>query len=282
MKSDIYNYNKYGDNVARKKWRHFFLKVLVVFAVFLGLSVISIYFLFFSKFLQINEQNIEGLQTLTSGEIYPILDSIINKTAFGISSLKLQKNMIFFNDELVRSKILSSFPVVEEVEIKKEYPHKIIVQIKERSAIGTWCFNKNDVPAVDSSTLLTTGCRYFDQNGVLWGKALKSSGSLFLTIEDMRSSGSYLEVIEPSFQEALKQVVTGLGRMNIVIRKISIPDDSINDLQVHTARGYRIIFNADSEVNKQIESLKIFLANQSQDFKPEYIDARINGRIYYK
>lgn len=277
-----YNYNKYGDNLARKKRRHFFLKVLIVFVIFLGLIALSVYFLFFSKFLQITEQNIEGLQTLKSEEIYYILDSTINQTAFGISSLKPQKNIFFFNDKLVVNKILSSFFVIEWVEVKKEYPHKLVIRIKERDAIGTWCISKEDGGVTDSSTLLTTSCRYFDKNGVLWGKALKSSGSLFLTVEDMRSADIYPDVIEPSFYQSLNQVVSSLESMNTVIKKVTIPPDSINDFLVHTSRGYPIIFSANSEINKQVDSLKIFLANQSQNFKPEYIDARIGGRIYYK
>lgn len=277
MKQDIYNYNKYGDNLARKKRHSFFLKIGVILCILLILSGVSFYFLFFSNFLQITEQIVEGLQTLKSDEVYTILDSTINQSFLGISVFKPQKNIFFFSDEFVVNKIRSDFAVVEKVKIIKNYPHKIIVQIEERKPVGIWCFNSNG-----STSFITSECRYFDQYGVLWGQALKSSGSLFLNIDDQRLYEMYPKKIDPLFQEAFNQVVASFDKLSIAIRKIIIPNDSVNDFHVYVAKGYYLLFNVDSEVSKQIESLEIFLANKGDDFMAEYVDARISGRIYYK
>lgn len=275
--STVYNYNRYGDNLARKKRHRFFLKIGVILGVLLVLSGISFYFLFFSNFLQITEQTIEGLQTLKSDEVYAILDSTINQSFFGILAFKPQKNIFFFSDEFVANKIRSDFAVVEKVKIIKDYPHKIIVQIEERKSVGIWCFNSNS-----SIPLIANECRYFDQYGVLWGQALKSSGSLFLNIDDQRLYETYPKKIDPLFQEVFNQVVVSFDKLNMAIRKIIIPNNSVNDFHVYVAKGYYLLFNVDSEISKQIESLEIFLANKGDDFVAEYVDARISGRIYYK
>src|SRR3989344_4539714 len=212
MGQNIYNYNKYGDNLVRKKRRRFFLKLSIIFGGFVTLSGILIYFLFFSNLLQITEQNIEGLKTLKNEDIYSVTDPIINQIALGIAALKPQRNIFFFSNEFTVGKILADFPVVEKVEIKKKYPHKLIVSIKEREPIGVWCFDK----------------------------------------------------------------------ISVAIRKNQIPNDSINDFHVYTAKGYYVTFSADSEISKQIESLEIFLADKKEGFAVEYLDARIPGRIYYK
>ena len=70
---------------------------------------------------------------------------------------------------------------------------------------------------------------------------------------------------------------------NIRVNKIEIRPDSINDFYIYTTNGFYIIFNMEISIPKQIEVLKIFLAEKGQDFKPtEYIDLRIEGRVYYK
>ena len=285
LKRDIYNYNKYGDNLARKKRRRFFLKFSIVFSAILVLGGLVVYLFFFSRFLQITEQSIEGLSVLKSEDIYKISESVINQTAFGVSALKPQRNIFFFSSEFVANKIRSEFPVVETVSIKKDYPHKIIIQIKERDPIGVWCFSETSSVSFDKvqdKSLTTSTCRYFDQYGILWGQALKSSGSLFLNIEDARNIEPIPKTIESYFHASFKRVTSDFERLNIAIRKISIPNDSIHDFYVYTDRGYYAIFNADQEINKQIESLEIFLFNKDNNFNAEYVDARIPGRIYYK
>jgi len=72
--------------------------------------------------------------------------------------------------------------------------------------------------------------------------------------------------------------------MNIFINKFTIPDKFISDFSAFTSNGYELLFSTDSDVNKQLEVLEIFLAEKKDDpdFKPQYIDLRINGRVYYK
>src|SRR3989338_4527612 len=272
MGQNIYNYNKYGDNLVRKKRRRFFLKLSIIFGGFVTLSGILIYFLFFSNLLQITEQNIEGLKTLKNEDIYSVTYPIINQIALGIAALKPQRNIFFFSNEFTVGKILADFPVVEKVEIKKKYPHKLIVSIKEREPIGVWCFD----------SLAGGECRYFDKYGIFWGQALKSSGPLFLNVEDERILEFYPKTVETQFKEAFNLISLSFDKISVAIRKIQIPNDSINDFHVYTPKGYYVTFSAVSEISKQIESLEIFLADKKEGFAVEYLDARIPGRIYYK
>ena len=88
--------------------------------------------------------------------------------------------------------------------------------------------------------------------------------------------------METQFKEAFNLISLSFDKISVAIRKIQIPNDSINDFHVYTAKGYYVTFSADSEISKQIESLEIFLADKKEGFAVEYLDARIPGRIYYK
>jgi len=258
----------YGDNLAQKKRRHFFIWLSAVLTVLVLLSGFIFYALFYSGWMDITSISINGLKTLTADQVLPGISSAIEEEILPILHIKYQKNAFFFNPERIRADILSQFQVIKEVSVIKNYPHSISINITERTPIGTWCF--------------TDGCSYFDDEGALWGKALKSSGSLLLTVEDNRVYAGQQKAIDKDFFENIKKAVAGLGDLNIKISKVVILADSITDFQIYTVRGYYIIFTVESDIAKQIEVLKIFLNEKGQNFRAGYIDLRIEGRVYYK
>jgi len=271
-----YNYNRYGDNLARQKQRRFFLIISLVIILVLILSGVLIYLLFFTSSIKLTEINLNGLKSVKAEEIFVISDSIKNEVALGITSFKPRNNILFFDTSLLKSRILSEFPVVQKVNISKEFPHKINIEIKERVPIGTWC-------SVDTgSTSLTMGCHYFDQEGVLWGNALRSSGSLLLNIDDLRMLDKKPQMLNQDILEPIQKTVRDLDTVGIKIKKVSIPAEAVGDFQVDTVTGYYIVFNNDTDISGQVKILKILLDEKGAEFKPAYLDLRIDGRVYYK
>ena len=235
------------------------------------------YSILYSGWTEITEISISGLKTLNADQIYPFIYSGMDERNLPILKIKYLKNNLFFDSEYIKTNILANFPIIKSIEIKKEYPHKINVEIMERTVIGTWCY-END----DDSTSLTTSCQYFDRDGVLWGKALRSSGSLFLMVQDDRKPPENRKNIDLDFWQKIEPLIDGLNKLDINTTKTIIPSDSISDFQVQTGKGYYIIFSKDTDVSAQIEVLRIFLDNKGEDFTANYIDLRIEGRVYYK
>src|SRR3989338_9687000 len=254
MPSGTYpGYNPYGKNLARQQRRRFFLIISGSLVLILALVSSLIYLLFFASFMKITETNLSGLKSVRSEEIFTISDSIKNEVALGIISFKPRNNILFFDTSLLKSRILSEFPVVQKVNISKEFPHKINIEIKERVPIGTWC-------SVDTgSTSLTMGCHYFDQEGVLWGNALRSSGSLLLNIDDLRMLDKKPQMLKQDIIEPIKKTVRDLDTVGIKIKKVSIPAEAVGDFQVDTVTGYYIVFNNDTDISGQVKILKILL-----------------------
>lgn len=272
------NYNRYSDALALKRRRVLIKKIALSIFIGLALAMVTGYLLFFTPYLQITDISVNGLRTIAPEEVESLMDSVpIGRQAaifqnifsvFKFINVRQQKNIIFFNVDTAQDKILAQFPVIKSVEIRKDYPHKLIFDFVERNPIGTWCFD--------------AGCHYFDSDGVLWGKALKSSGPLLLTIEDKRGDTDTSDRIESNLLESINTIITGLANIGIVVKKIEIPAGSINDLKVHTAEGYYILTDSSSNMAQQLDTLRIFLKNKGADFHPEYIDIRIEGRVYYK
>ncbi len=261
-------YNPYGKNLARQKQRRFFLKIFGIAIMFLILAVSAIYLLFFSSWMRIEEINLNGLRTIESAEIFSIIDSLKDQTFFGKLELKPQLNILFFDDKYLSDKITREYTVIENVEILKEFPHKLVVNIKERTPIGTWC--------------LSGECYYFDNSGTLWGKALRSSGSLLLSVDDLRVFNDPVKIVDMKTFRPIIESVNGLDTAGLKITKVEIPEGSIGDFRLYSTNGYYLMFNNETKITKQTKILKILLDEKGTDFNPTYIDLRIEGRIYYK
>lgn len=260
-------HNSYSGNLARKKRRRFFIRLLV--SVFFGfmLGGASAYALFYSGWLEVNSISINGLKSVTEDQISLTIKAMIEKNVVPILNIRFQKNVLFFDPEPVQEAILAQFPEIKKVEITKELPHKIIVNITERVALGTWCSNEQ--------------CRYFDEEGVLWGKSLRSSGALLLNVEDLRQIEGQKK-IGPQLLSGIKELVSGLENIGVKINKIEIPADSIGEFRVYTTRGYYLTLNIQSNIKDQINVLRILLKEKGESFNPQYIDLKVEGRAYYK
>lgn len=265
----MYSHTSYSDGLAQKRRRRFFIRLYLILGTIVLVLGASIYSLFYSGWLDITSVSISGFKTTNEGQLSEIVRSAIEKKGIPLIGKNYGKNIYFFDPEPVKEDILAQFPIIKRVFIEKSYPHDIKVDITERAPVGIWCF--------------TTDCSYFDEDGVIWGKAMKSSGSLLLIVEDERSYSEYPNRLDGNLLKNIKEVIIGLEELNIKTSRVVIKEDSIHDFNVYTASGYYIILNWESSAIQQTEILKIFLTEKGRDFKPlEYIDLSIEGRVYYK
>ena len=113
-----------------------------------------------------------------------------------------------------------------------------------------------------------------------WGPAVRSSGFLLLTVEDSRPREDF--GIDADFFRAIREAAVGLS--GLTVRSVAIPEDSFDEFRVHTDKSFYLIFSLGSNIKNQLEILKIFLEEKAKDanFNPQYIDLRIEDRIYFK
>jgi len=142
-----------------------------------------------------------------------------------------------------------------------------------KNIAGIWCF-QNDK------------CRYFDSKGTYWGEAAKSFGFLLLTVNDLRDNNNVADkgTVDVKFLEAIKKAADYFKTLNLKIGNALIPKESLGEFWLDTNKGYFVIFDNKSDIAGQLEILRILLNERGKDpnFKPQYIDLKIDGRIYLK
>lgn len=257
------------DEVARRHRRDFILKIVVI--VFLVVTVVSglIYFLFFSRLFDVRGVAFNGLDTVSSDVFRTKIEENLNQNVF--KYLPRRDNIFFVNTSNFEKEFASAYPVFKSVDVRKKLLHGLVLNFLERKPAGVWCFTS-------TGSVQVNHCQYFDENKVLWGQPAKSSGFIFLTIEDDRQSDG--RQIDSNFFGPIMEVAKSMpGEINNIV----IPEGSFNEFRVYTA-DYYIIFTTDSDIQNQLDVLKIFLNDKGKDtnFHPQYIDLRIDGRVYYK
>ena len=256
----------YKDEMARRHRRVFVLKIVVILAGFIAVVAGLFYLLFLANIFDVREVSFNGLDTVSSGEFKGKINDELDKKIF--KYLPTRNNIFFVDIRNFETELASTYPVFKSLNIRKKLFHGLVFDFLERKPVGVWCF----------SSSAGERCFYFDNDKVLWGQPAKSSGFIFLTIEDkrVRVKGH----IDNDFFEPIMEVAKS---MTGEIKNIVIPTDSFNEFRVYAA-DYYIIFNTDFDIKNQLDTLKIFMNDKinDPDFHPQYIDLRIDGRVYYK
>ena len=256
---------KYKDNLAEKRRKVYLLKTLF----FVGLAIVIVglllYLFFFSGLLEIKEISVNGLNKVDKEKFDDNLNERLDSRWLGY--VENQKNVVFFDSDAFKAEVLSAFPEIKEVSINKNPPHSLDINVTERITAGIWCFEDN--------------CKYFDAEGNTWGETAKSSGFLILSVEDLRRDSKDIDM---GLLGEMILISEHLKEIDIFVNKFIIPENYIGDFDVLTSKDYKLIFSIDSDIEEQLEILDIFLAEKQKEpeFKPQYIDLRINGRIYFK
>ncbi len=262
--------NKYTDNLAHQRHARFLFRISMALAATLVAGGGVFYLLFFRNLLDIETITLNGLNTAGSDEFRAGINERLERKYLGLIPRK--NNLFLLNTSGLRSEILAKYPILESLEIRKAMPHELIFNFKERKALGVWCFD--NIPSGRDE------CFYFDSSGDTWGPAARSTGFLIFSVEDQRN----LEApkIDGEYFNAIKKLTDKNAKLPVTVKDITIQEKSYRDLRVNVSAGYSLLLSLDSDISAQIEALKIFLANQDKDFKPQYLDLRVDGRVYYK
>ncbi len=244
----------------------------LVFLIFVGFCAGFVYLLFFAKLLDVRNVRITGNETVPRENLASAVDEWLGSDFFKITR---RSNIVFLPLAKLSSKISSRFPLLEEVRADRQFPHSLNISVAERKPRGIWCLTAS------------SDCFYFDKSGVAYAKNGASSGFLMAIIDDERKRK--IEIGSPvESGEWLGSVFLArdaLAEKGINITKFIIPADSFDELRAQTAQGWVVLFGISTNIARQINSLTDFFKQKmtpEKISKLQYVDLRIQDRIYYK
>lgn len=235
-----------------------------------------IFVLFFSDFLGIAKVEISGLSKL---ENRPIRDLVEARMAGKYLGLINKNNLILFQKNKTIKMLQDNFKRIENVKIEKVFPAELKVIIKERILTMLLCSSG------ECYILNEKGEPYRAENFSPEELAMEN----LVTLNDV--SGAKISPdnnpLESDFQAFILNLENRvLEDVGIIFKKqYETPNRMSGDLKIETEAGWKIYFNKNIGLEKEVLILKTVLANKiekEQQKDLEYIDLRINNKVFYK
>ena len=250
-------YSRTEENIVKRDYKKGFLIILLVILV-VGL----LYFLFFSPYFRINEIKINDLE-YSDKSLYEVKakefteGSIINRNILFSQYKKLEK--IILEESNARS-----------VKVKKIFPHTVFIEIEELAPVLTW-------QVIDKKYLV-------DKDGVIRGD-YEDKFSKIPTVTDLK--GVPVEngkrVVPGEFALFVDSVWKDFYYYtNAKITKIEVTDTTEDIKVTSDSTWYAYFDTARTAKNEMISLARIINEAKSKNKKLEYIDLRIDNRIFYK
>ncbi len=270
----------YKDELRIKKRKKVALIALIALFIIVAACVGLGYLLFFANLLDVRTIDISGAEIIPSADLKIAAEEWLNGGFLGIAR---NKNLLFISAGELASELTAKFPRIDSVEIIKEFPHSLKIMIVERQSAGIWCFDSGGRPFGDSQGK----CFYFDKNGVAYAEATQSSGFLILNVVDYRGQAVALgsAVASEGWTKNIIMARELLLKIGVSVAEFSIPSGSFDEFDAKTAGGWKILFSNSTDITKQITSLGVLFRDKlptASRASLQYIDLRIQDRIYYK
>jgi cell division septal protein FtsQ len=257
----------------KKKFSHFGglkmkIAIFICFAVFSGLG----WFVFASSYWKIEEISFNGLDKMSNGDI----SNLVNEQMSGRFWLVVPKNnLLFFNDKKFLSEAAKRYRF-QEIKIKKQWPDKIIVDVREKVLACFW--NEGDkYYLIDSDGYVLSEASLEDFDN---GSHPLISNESVERIKDghIQADSGYI-----SFAGRLLGELTQIAGQDVVVSRF-IVDNDVDTIKVLTQEGVKIIFSTKEDIGQQIRKFLVVKREKlKDDFKnKKYIDLRFGDKIYFQ
>lgn len=245
-----------------------------IFAFFVFLTSLIVYYLLFSSNFKVKKIEINGLDAISENEVRIKLTEIFKSDK---SPLQNYANYFMFPSEQLSAALRDEFPEIADLIIDKVYPSILRLTIIKRTREGIWCSRKDETAQSE--------CFYLDKEGVIFAIAPRSYGATVFLIMDERNTdyGLGKKVLDKNDVIKFKNFLTIVsGNFHFFLREFLIKDNG--NLEIITSEYWKIFPSESMDITRQFSNLKYVLDEKIKEKRGnlEYVDLRLGNRIYYR
>lgn len=245
-------------------------------AAFLAFFGVIIYIIFFSGKLSVTAVFVSGESELDPNLIISRINSRLDGKYLGVVD---RNNILLMRSGKMEDDLRSGFKKIENVEIKRKFPGTILINIQERQ----------------TPVIFLGGDRGFlvDENGIAYDEfhpeAPQASGNASIILRD--NSASEVNLGEAVFEKDYIAYLVGIRESMKKEAGIDVdnnyetPSVVSSDVRVKTAEGWKVYFNTDINLKKELDMLNVSLKNKIDEARRpelEYVDLRSDNKVFYK
>lgn len=149
----------------------------------------------------------------------------------------------------------------------------VILTITERDPVGVWCFEASGTPV----------CQWFDEGGVVYGRAYISEGSLVPVVHDLSQerAGEGRRVLSGEQLNNFLAIVSVLKTRGISPKVVQIANGNKQEVTMSTYNGPRLLFTLRAPPDQAPPVLDDFIKKGTLNGL-SYIDFRSTKRAFYQ
>jgi hypothetical protein len=214
------------------------------------------YIVFFYSGFQLKNIMISGNQKTSAQDLRQLVLGNADKALVNFWKIKITTSSIFLiNDGKMSLSILQKFPVIEKVEINKNFPQTLTLNIIERQRVGAYCTSTG-------SEIANSGCFSIDQNGITFESLPALPADISIVRQLAENGQAYIgqQIVAPNIMGVILKIKKSLkDNFQIDLKEALIA--SPVKLDVRTSENWNIYFDlsGDSDINSQLEKLNLLL-----------------------
>ena len=234
---------------------YFILGFIVLILIFILSAVFYLPWLHFKKI------NITGNLHIQESELFRKL--IIANLSNPFAKYLGYTNMLIWNNTNIKE------PLIKKITIQRNWLERSInIKVEEQERYAVWC--------------LESACFWITDQGQILEKAPQSEGQLMKIVNSNQKinpkPGENILLAEEFFY--LKIILDKINNLNISILSINYNAQTL-ELTIKTSTGPRLLFSLYFNPLLTISALEEIMSKQKLG-SMEYIDLRIENKIYYK
>ncbi len=257
-------------NRARLRFR---IKLYFYAALSMGVIVGVFYTIMFSPLFRVREIVVRGNKILSADQITSALESSVTAGSYIKHFLGATNYLVW--SKTAPAELFTMLPALSSASITGDYLKKrIIVDVSERQRFGIMC-------AAEESA---RKCLWFDRDGTMFETAPAAEGSTVMTINDYSGFNAAVGariLNDPRQIEAASSIFNILQMLGIRIKEMKIMRRELRELIVPTYEGAELRFGLNTDPQQFSEALRKLKNDPGLD-KLQYIDMRVENRVYYK
>ena len=232
---------------------------------------------------QIQKISINGLEATPENNVRQVVASVLAGSY--AAGLIPRGFLLAAPTQQIIDRIKNQFPLIADIEVKKEFPDKLAMVIQERKLFGVLCNDSTTENAV-VQVEREIQCFYLDTNGITYQKAPETHGFLIMRVStdnpEITLGGQAVDMIAMRRMIDLTQKLPPILGSQVV--SYQIRHAASHELRAVSKVGFSLLIKQDDDMNAMLSVLKTVLEKEigSKRKNLDYIDLRFGNKVFYK
>jgi len=245
------------------------------------------YGIFFTPFFQIEHIVISGNEKIPAESLRGIVQTHLARK-FLLFELN---HFLLANTSAAAEAMKAAFPEIESADVQKEFPNSVLVKVRERQGVASWCQQRNytvEVADGEETKRSVRQCFALDTHGVIFEEK-EPEGEMILS----KSDGGAVSVGEEAIDSELLKYILDFSQQldasalfgEVGLRVSSAVVVSKERVNAEISEGWEIYLNPVENIDWQVTKVKLVLEKEIPSAKRpflEYIDLRFGDQAYIK